>query len=272
MKLLLTSDWHLTSKQPKCRKDDYIEAQRHMLKQINHLSSKHEAKIIFAGDMVDRCDDFKAIALFWRDIPSIYQGVCGNHDLPNNDLDNFEISPIGLYKSLSDDTSNINISFSSNNCLYRVTHHFVAEKELPHWCTDGFTAKALIDMSDTPLIVTGDNHQSFVVKHEGITLVNPGATMRSKADQKDFKPRVYIYDTDTQNITEELLDISRDEFDASYIEREKEINERFTKIVTESPVDVDIDFDANLNKALKDARDSVKKYFRVAREAIIKGI
>jgi DNA repair exonuclease SbcCD nuclease subunit len=81
------------------------------------------------------------------------------------------------------------------------------------------------------LIVCGDNHQSFVVEHERRLLVNPGSIMRMSANQIDFKPRVYLWYAETNEVEAVYLPIEKDVFDTSHLTENKERDTRIESFV-----------------------------------------
>ena len=78
------------------------------------------------------------------------------------------------------------------------------------------------------LIVTGDNHQSFVVEHEGRLLVNPGSMMRMTAGQIDHKPSVYLWYAGDNTVERVYLPIEKNVISREHIEEKTERDERMT--------------------------------------------
>lgn len=213
--------------------------------------------------------------------------IPGNHDLPYHSLDHIESSSFetlieaGLFKPLyvnRDSNNPINYCVKTRKAPKRpglkiigvpfgldipekdfrtdlsdrqvlVTHTFVYEKEEPFPNAPGGRGVALLKkypMYD--LIITGDNHEPFVVKYKGRVLVNPGSIFRWSAAQINHKPRVYLYDAKENKVKPHFLQIDTDVISTDHIERKNEIEERI-KEFSSKMLDVDIiglDFAQNL--------------------------
>ena len=63
-------------------------------------------------------------------------------------------------------------------------------------------------MQGYDLIVSGHNHKGFVIKKDGRLLVNPGCLTRQTADQSDYKPRVYLWYAETNEVEKVYLPIA----------------------------------------------------------------
>jgi DNA repair exonuclease SbcCD nuclease subunit len=108
-----------------------------------------------------------------------------------------------------------------------VWHKFNYQGKLP-WpgCTSPTANKLLKDYPQYDLIVTGDNHKSFVETYEGRLLVNPGSLMRQDADQIDFHPCVYLYHAEDNTVTKVELPFKEGVISREHIEKVNQKNER----------------------------------------------
>jgi predicted phosphodiesterase len=141
--------------------------------------------------------------------------VPGQHDLPNHRLNDYSKSGCGVLEAAeviieSGDvftitSENLTIrsfpfgkeisrSNSIEGTLIAVAHQMVIENK-PLW--PGQEAprghELLKKFPEYDLILTGDNHLTFVQEYEGRYLVNPGSMMRMTIDQMDHKPCVFLW-------------------------------------------------------------------------------
>ena len=101
------------------------------------------------------------------------------------------------------------------------------------------------------LIVSGDNHQSFVEEHKGKLLVNPGSLMRTAIAQKNFKPKVYLWYAESNRIIEVFIPINKDVFKPKeeIIELEDENTMKFIQTIRKD-YDINISFNKNMERCL----------------------
>lgn len=145
-----------------------------------------------------------------------------------------------------------------------LTHRMIIDGEKLWEGQTGFdTAEDLLDNHDFDLIVSGDNHKAFVVEKDGKTLINAGSLMRNRIDQKDHKPRIYIYDTTSRTYEkhyipvrpfEEIMDVER----ATKKKETDENLEAFIETLTDDFELDGLDFRDNLMKALKKQLKAIK--------------
>jgi DNA repair exonuclease SbcCD nuclease subunit len=205
---ILTGDWHLREDIPLCRIDNYWESQWYKARFVSALQTKHGCPVIHSGDLFDHWKPSPyLLTKTIEHLPKDFWTIFGNHDLPQNNIEMREKSGIevldraGILNVLSgyhwnqtkpnpfDET----IQFPGGRRLL-VWHVMVWQGDHP-WpgCVDPEAGKLLRDTKGPDLILTGHNHKSFVVEHEGRLLVNPGSLMRMTADQIDHRPRVYLW-------------------------------------------------------------------------------
>ena len=112
------------------------------------------------------------------------------------------------------------------------------------------------------LIVSGDNHQSFIEKYKDRILVNPGSIMRSTVAQYDHLPKIYLWKAKNNSV--ETIDIpiksALDVFDLSYSEDEKKKDERMSAFVDSLQMDgeVKMSFKKNLERFFRKNRVNQK--------------
>lgn len=266
---ILSADWHLTTTTPECRTDDFIDAQRKKVEFIFNLAARENCPIIIAGDLGDKAQWANSL-LEWfisqvQEFQVTIYCVPGQHDLPQHRLEAMKKSGIGVLfasKVISMNSPNIQFfgygeqisSSSSSSKRIAVLHQMVIkEKEL--W--PGQKApKAISLLKKYPcydLIVTGDNHQSFVEEYEGRNLVNPGSLMRIAANQDSHKPAVYLWYQSSNTVIPVFLPIEEGVVSRKHIEITQERDKRLESFVMKlrERYEISLDF-----------RTSIKNYFQ----------
>jgi predicted phosphodiesterase len=87
---------------------------------------------------------------------------------------------------------------------------------------DSVSSKTLLRKAKQfDLIITGHNHDSFVIKVGGRLLVNPGSIMRSTTKQINHKPRVYLWYDEDNHVEPVFLPIEKNVLSTEVIEEKK---------------------------------------------------
>lgn len=265
---ILTGDWHLQDKQPVARTDNFWETQWSKLDFLSELQKEHDCTVLHSGDLFD---DWKpSLALLAKTIEHLLEKfwtVYGNHDLPQHNIDlAYKCGINVLEKALrlsvlsaghwgSDALSN----YTLGGRLIHVQHIMTYQGRKP-WpgCTDPTAFRLLRKHPQFDLILTGHNHKPFVEYYEGRCLVNPGSIFRLESDQKDFKPRVYLWYADTNTVEPVYLPI-KDVITDEHITEKKERDERVDAFITQLDTDwtAKLSFEDNLEEMRK--AGSIKK-------------
>lgn len=288
MKLIFTSDWHLRKDTPICRKDDFQIIQTQTLNFISKIAKKYNAKIIIAGDIYN-----KARLMYSQDLEillyNIFKGIeiffdAGNHDLQAHDIESVDRSNIGVLRNFNnwnfcsdfkenkekiyfkffnygDEIKNINENEYFKIC---VLHKYCEEEKLPDYIDNGITAKGLLEKYNYDLFIVGDNHRSFVYEKDGRIVFNCGCIIRQSVTEKDYKPAIYIFDTETKKYeTIFLPDNDSDVIDISHIENLNKRNKRIDKFISkmkDKDFEIELDFEKNLENYIKN--NSVDKFVK----------
>lgn len=104
-KLYFVGDVHLQEQSPISRKDSYPTSILNKLTEIGKLVEKNNIDaVIFSGDIFSTSaitlKYFKRCVKAFRDIPCPCYSIVGNHDIPRNNLDLMEDSPLDLLFSV----------------------------------------------------------------------------------------------------------------------------------------------------------------------------
>lgn len=266
---ILTADWHLREDVPACFAGDWEKYQWETIKFISDLQKKYECPVLHSGDLFHHWKPSPALLSQTSiRLPKEFYSVYGNHDLPQHNMSIRE--KCGLYNliingvaSILDDGSEwegcswretpTNIPYNTDNTVL-IWHKMTYQNQLPYpGCTEPKATKLLRKYNEYNLIVTGDNHQSFVVEYDGRLLVNPGCITIQDASMIDHEPSVYLYSAQTNEVKRVKIPQHSAEFSTEHLEISKEKNERIESFISKlkSGWKVELDFEANLKRFQK---------------------
>ena len=274
---ILTSDWHIRADTPQCRTDDFTAAMWKKVQFINDLANEHNIPILIAGDLGHRpqwpnwlLEKFMSII---SDIEII--AIAGQHDLPGHNLEAIPQSGFGVLiragyiqklitgkRHVIKDRRVVGFSYGEQIKKDKVasiamTHQMVTEGKSEWPGQVASSAKSLLKkFPNYKLILSGDNHQAFVVKHEKRLLVNPGSMMRSTADQIDHQPRVYLWEAKSNSVVPIYLPIEQGVIDRSHIDTKKEKDARIEAYTTRlsERYEVGLSYEENLKAYFEENR------------------
>ena len=279
---ILAADLHIRADIPMCRTDDYLRAQFDKLEFIFELCRKDDCPLLVAGDIGNKSQWPNWLLEKTISIINKYKIgiICipGQHDLPEHRLDYWEKSGCGVLHRAA------TIELISEPILYHnifrifpfgygneishcklitpplkiaIAHQMVIENK-PLWPgQEAPKGNALLKkFPEYDLILTGDNHNPFVVEYQGRLLVNPGSMTRMTAAQIDRKPRVYKWYADANEVEAVYLPIEKGVVSRIHIENEKERDKRMEAFVSRMKDDFEISLSFENN---------LEEYFRINR-------
>lgn len=216
---------------------------------MNAIATYHDnCPVLFGGDLFDSWNHPpEAVSQMLSCMTNPWYCVPGNHDLPYHSYDKIEKSAYwtmvlagGIQNLAPGKFTHVNGwevmacpwgfavpevaegTFAAKTAAPRFKTLLLCHKYV--WCEDhkhvGATPEAHvgrqgnIDYYDAAFF--GDNHKGFVTEtREGTKVVNCGAMIRRRSDERDYRPKVYVVYADgtVEPIT---LDTSKDRFDPSY--------------------------------------------------------
>jgi DNA repair exonuclease SbcCD nuclease subunit len=279
MRLIIAADLHLRDDRPRCRLDDDWEfTQTAALRQIVQYANEYDAYLCIVGDVFHKSKVPPWVeGLFLRYMGKVKKNVyviAGNHDLPNHCWDKVDESSFGvIWHSLNIEplwnigqAAHFGESLEGENTgmLFLHTLVFPLAKDIPP-NTEARTAAELVEEYPTSKwIFTGDNHHGFhYVNSKKHHVINPGSMLRQAADFKDYKPRVYFVDTDTEEVTECFINDSALLVTDAYLRSEHDRTDRIDAFVesvkTSGPVSLDFtsNLENDLSKLDPDTREMV---------------
>jgi len=282
MKILLLSDLHLVVDNPVARLDDLTETQWDKLDWVYEYAKKNGVELVLqAGDLthtkrswslLNRLTDFFS---FYDDIPTWI--VKGQHDSYFHDLDNNKTTTgillsarlltlldkngwsskgVTVYGASYGEEVPFDLRASDYNIL--VIHAPIAEKGIPG--VNYIDALQFLKEHDEyDLILCGDIHEKFLIKHKGRVICNTGPMLRIEATKYmlNHRPCFFVFDTYKKNMIEEVLIptapgklvLSRDHIEKQK-QRQDEFNDFIERVKDASGVS-SVDFLENLNLIMK---------------------
>jgi len=266
--LILCADFHLRESQPICRTDDFWQAQWNKVDFIRQLQIKYNCPVIHSGDLFEHWKPSPYLLTETiRHLPNNFRTIYGNHDLPQHSVDLAYKCGVNTLKSAGlleilpgchwlAEPSKASLFFPITNTKILVWHIMTYKSKLP-WpgCTDPLAAKLLKKYPEYDLIVTGHNHQSFVLRiierFKDRILVNPGSLTRHKANQIDHKPCVYLWYAENNHVEPVYLPIKQDVIIREYIDQEKQQDERMKAFISRLDDEWEIDEEEKFEKNLE---------------------
>lgn len=226
------SDLHIRGNKPVARKDIFYSSVRRKLTWLFSSAQEMGAYIICGGDFFDSASAPKAIVRDVIELALRYNvkllTVYGQHDLRYHVYKSYNNTPLAvLLSSLQtihlDEQAYINDLVAIQGASWGkeipdvvedkvnilATHRMVTENG-PLWAnhTNFSTGSGLLNSTKYDIIVSGDNHQSFIVEDNNRFVINSGSLLRLNSTQIDYKPRVVLVTiSDNKQITTEWLDV-----------------------------------------------------------------
>ena len=278
MKILLTADWHIRGDRPRCRIDeDWIASQRQDIQAVVDIARREKVDEAWVlGDLFHQpraaTEAVNMVLVGLKDLREVCPVYIlpGNHDLPYHDYGNLEQSSLGIVlKSFPELRTR-----EEPSGLILAAAPFGLDPVDPHadvWATHQLTfesadtkppmapgkiAQDLLDEAPgVQVVVTGDYHRGYVYTGaDGRLVITPGCLNIQAADMDDYKPRVYIWDTATAQVTPHYLPLNSDAVVTDYLAAEKERDERMDRCleVATAAASVTLSFTDNLKAAAEE--------------------
>ncbi len=290
---IITADIHIphsVSYQPICREDDYWSAFQEKIEFICKIQKEYDnIPILDGGDLCNRYRlDPEVEAWCINNLPLNIFTIPGNHEIPDHNLNYLHKSSLSVFEA-SECLSIIQLMRTSKSCTKEesfdiygfpygrdiIVKLFAKIKDrksiaLIHTMvypsrykaisdkiqyTNGFTL--LRKMKDFDLIITGHNHDSFIVKSNGRILINPGSLMRSSASQKNYQPRIFLWYQKDNRIEPIDIPIRKEVISDKHIRKQKEEENRMNAFIeslhiSEKEKDSEINFEKNMEIFLRE--------------------
>ena len=256
--LILTSDWHLRDTVPVSRTDDFWEAQWKKVDAVSELQKEHNCYVAHGGDLFHH---WKPSPYLIREaikrLPNKFYTVYGQHDLPKHNFELRHKSGISVLEqagklTVFDEGNWGQVPVNGvviNGRKVAVWHNFTYVGKDPFPGITSPKSHVLLERYDFDLILTGDNHQSFVTSGlKGNILVNPGSLTRQTAAQIDAEPCVYLWYSSDNSLKRVVLPYTKNVVSREHIELKKEHDEKMLAYI--SKMDTDWQLSANFTENL----------------------
>lgn len=286
---ILMSDLHIRDDAPVAWVGDYWRAQRNAIRTISELYTLHKhPSILIGGDFFDKPKpSLELVSWVMGNFPGDAADVfttAGQHDLPNHSLSLLNKSALFLLS----EANKLHLLLEGHcaaggrgnfmvwgygwgdkyvDKVHELPERNVALRHITAWhknkpfpgCSMRSNASRLLKrMKEFDLIVTGDNHSPFVVEHKGRLLVNPGSLMRISADQKDFKPRVYLWYAEDNTV--EPIYIPQEEKTVSriHMSHKPQVSDELRSFIERigSELEITANYEKNLKKFIRKHKPS----------------
>lgn len=242
---ILTADTHLREDQPVARMDDYQISQFTKFEFLLKEAKRLKVPIFHGGDIFDKAKCSKGFENKIIDIINQYQVelniIPGNHDLPYHKLSELDNSSLGIlsrnnFVHVFQNELDKVYHFAFPSFILGMVHTFLYKEKEDGISIDGkflgSKAKTFLKKhSECDVILSGDNHQHFIIEEKGRLLINPGSMMRMTANQEGFSPYfIILYEDQSYKVEEfpfEVGIINRD-----HLEKKENYDERMEKFVS----------------------------------------
>lgn len=256
--LILCSDMHLREDTPTCWTGDFQEEQWNSVQFISDLQVKHDCIVLHAGDLFHHWKPSPwLLSMAMQHLPQAFYTVYGQHDLPQHNTELMSKSGLHTldwagvahvltqchYGQTPTEKGSLLLPNREPDIRILVWHHMTYITPPFPGAKEGQAEGILRKYPQFDLIVTGDNHQSFVTTYKGRLLVNPGNLTRQKADQINYKPRVALWYADTNTIKWEYLPIQEGVITREHIDNKKERDQHIEAFISR----LNTDWEASLS-------------------------
>ena len=280
MKFILCADLHLRADRPRCRKDDdWILTQSKQLRFIADQARELGLPLIIAGDIFHTpqvSDMLKIIFQFTFSGVKIY-AIAGQHDLPYHSWNKVMSSSFGVLISSDtitppgfsgwdyanyDDEIHSSDDFESDSDIL-IIHDLVfeSEKQIPP-NVKAKTAKELLNSNKSyKWIFCGDVHHGFHFEEKGRHVIMAGCMNRQAADMKDYTPRIWLIDTDIDEVVYIPIPDDIEMVDDEYLVKAEDRADRIASFVEtiKGTKKISLDYMENVKSAMTSNNFSIKE-------------
>lgn len=276
-KYLVTSDWHLRNDRPVARIDeDWIDAQRKMIKFIVDTANDENASIVIGGDLFNTAIVPVRISnLFLSEIrrsTKIVYVMGGNHSLVYHQENLLDDSSVGLLQYIGGNVRYLpseenredgrfeHSAILDDRCIIIHTLCFEDEDQIPYGSNATHAKKLLDKYKDYSYLFLGDNHTSFVCTCKGGTVINPGTPIVQNASLIDYAPCVYIVDTVNDALKKIYVPSDATSITSDHLAKKQERDERINAFIetVKKGEKITLSFEDNLRMALQNVEEPVQ--------------
>lgn len=270
---IFLSDIHIMERVPLCRTDDFLKTIVNKMEQLKKVQEKYRCPIFIGGDIFDVSRMSKASDVFWIKFFESFKydiiAIPGQHDIPNHNIDKIFDSSLGVVSTALKNFSLHPLPFEQLDIFSwdfgRVKRKIGMIHKLFHHKKDDVikdssgnklssSAKVFLKKhTECDVILSGDNHKTFVVQYENRVLINPGSVFRMRADQIEHQPCFFLYDAEKNKVTPEYLQIKEDVVTREHLEKKEDRQDRMDAYINKlnEEENIGISFSKNLENIFK---------------------
>lgn len=261
---IFIADVHLREDTPLCRQDDFQKDQWNKLRRVKKLQKTYNCPVICSGDLfhISKPSPW-LLSQTLKHLPGNFMTVYGNHDLPRHNIDLQYFSGIYVLEVSRALTvlpgRHWEQDFSGYSCIIggrkvMVTHEFVYQNK-QDWMdlsTHLPTNVLFKRYPEADVILSGDNHESFVVKNVKTQqlLVNPGGFTRQRTSEAEYHPRIALYSAEENEIEWYEFPWNPEAVTSQHIHKKQDKEDKIQAFVSHFNKDIEISesFNDNLEK------------------------
>ncbi len=269
---LFSSDFHFRDTKPRCRIDNYFEAQKNKLEQIKKVQVENNCPVFDCGDLLDNYRSSPFLEGWLIDnLPDNFYTIAGNHDLPQHRIEDIDKGSLGVlikskkiklvnYEYIDTDKVGIygfnydelNEKYNLENDTIKIAliHEFISIDKFPGSITPDELCQKLQGFD---YIFCGHNHTNFEKQVGKTKVVNIGSMLRMDADQINYKPAYYVMYEDF-TIEKRYFDIQDNVIDRKYIDDKNKTNEKLEAFISSlnGKYEISNSFKNNIENYLKE--------------------
>ena len=95
----------------------------------------------------------------------------------------------------------------NSDLSFLIVHKMISNKDFWNGHVDYTSASKFLGDNEFDFIISGDNHNAFLVDHGNKILINCGSWARARIDQIDHRPVVFTLNTDTEKLLKHYIPV-----------------------------------------------------------------
>ena len=252
MRILYTTDWHLSDRKPDSRTDvDFVAIQLAKIAEVFEIAETNKVDIIYhGGDLFDKgrtsLHIVNKIVPFFKKNKIPFECIIGSHDIIGYNINSLPYTGLGNllangYVKLltkSDIAMGFNCSTvprvpKGEGSKIIVAHELISPTPLPFLY---ITLEEVAKENPNAFVFCGHYHKPFMKQVGKTFFFNPGPLVRTSIDEKDIKPSVVYIDTDAKTFEFKALKCAKlgnDVFAVDKANERKLQEDEFQKFIDE---------------------------------------
>jgi DNA repair exonuclease SbcCD nuclease subunit len=245
-----------------------------------------DCPILHAGDLFTTWkSSHTLVAWAIKHLPKNIITIPGNHELPGHNIALYEKTNLHVLEcagvidvlknhsvihSVISDNSIWICGYAYNNVPKNYIHQLnnidgpyllilhemfldPGEKKNPHVESWGSIQKFFTELENCKGVISGHNHQSFLIQHNGKFFLSPGSIFRMDADQMEQEPKIWIWDSETNEVESVIIPHDKKVVSRKHLDVVKEKDKRIESFVNRINTDykIDLSFEKNMERFIQ---------------------